>query len=449
VIANFPPLALTGPANSGADLGRGDDLNPPLSRWLSIGGISGFVLWALAAPPAVPLHAFLHQRGPTQVVCLVFAGMVVAFLVAKGRLLQAEQQRLQQLDLDVPGLVASGDLDAIGRRAEQSASLAGKRLLRVLAVWQSTQSSFQLERSVDGDAELYELAQERSYSLAKVLMWAIPILGFIGTVIGMSQAVGSFDAVLGNSDNVDGLKAGLTKVTSGLGTAFDTTYLALVISVLLSFPMIYMERQEEQLLNGVDGEVRALVMALSPSGESAGGAGGGGVGGGLSGARGVQAPGPLDLQGDELSELINGAFEQFLPDPSVLVAPAQRYADQLTEATLTKLEPLTQVVRDAVEGVAEARLSLQEQAHQIRSSMDGVAADLNQSVRDLDPLLRELQAASKLSTVLGEDLDQLKATVELRRAIEALNANLQELTQERQRRRGPGWWRRLHAALLR
>ena len=447
MIANFPFASAATAAATAVDLGRGDDLNPPLVRWLSIGGISGFVLWALAAPPAVPLHAFLHQRGPTQVVCLVFAGMVVAFLVAKGRLLRAEQQRLQQLDLDVAGLVASGDLDAIGRRAEQSASLAGKRLLRVLSVWGSTQSSFQLERSVDGDAELYELAQERSYSLVKVLMWAIPILGFIGTVIGMSQAVGSFDAVLGNSDNVDGLKAGLTKVTSGLGTAFDTTYLALVISVLLSFPMIYMERQEEQLLNGVDGEVRGLVMALSPSGESAGGAGGGGFGAGAGQV--AKAPGPLDLQADELSELITGAFEQFLPDPSVLVAPAQRYADQLTEATLTKLEPLTQVVRDAVEGVAEARLSLQEQAHQIRSSMDGVAADLNQSVRDLQPLLRELQAASKLSAVLGEDLDQLKATVELRRAIEALNANLQELTLERQRRRGPGWWRRLRGALLR
>lgn len=448
MIANFPFASAATPAATSVDLGRGDDLNPPLVRWLSIGGISGFVLWALAAPPAVPLHGFLHQRGPTQVVCLVFAGMVVAFLVAKGRLLRAEQQRLQQLDLDVAGLVASGDLDAIGRRAEQSASLAGKRLLRVLSVWRSTQSSFQLERSVDGDAELYELAQERSYSLVKVLMWAIPILGFIGTVIGMSQAVGSFDAVLGNSDNVDGLKAGLTKVTSGLGTAFDTTYLALVISVLLSFPMIYMERQEEQLLNGVDGEVRGLVMALSPSGESAGGAGGGG-GFGVGAGQLAKAPGPLDLQADELSELITGAFEQFLPDPSVLVAPAQRYADQLTEATLTKLEPLTQVVRDAVEGVAEARLSLQEQAHQIRSSMDGVAADLNQSVRDLQPLLRELQAASKLSAVLGEDLDQLKATVELRRAIEALNANLQELTLERQRRRGPGWWRRLRVALLR
>jgi len=279
-----------------------------------------------------------------------------------------------------------------------------------------------------------------------VLMWAIPILGFIGTVIGMSQAVGSFDAVLGNSDNVDGLKAGLTKVTSGLGTAFDTTYLALVISVLLSFPMIYLERQEEQLLNGVDGEVRGLVMALSPIGESAGGSGAAAAAGMGSGVA-VHAGGPLHLQGAELGELINGAFEQFLPDPSVLVAPAQRYADQLTEATVAKLEPLTQLVRDSVEGVAEARLSLQEQAHQIRSSMDGAAAQLNQSVRDLEPLLQELQSASKLSAVLGEDLDQLKATIQLRRAIEALNANLQELQLERQRARGPGWWQRLGALL--
>ena len=69
-------------------------------------------------------------------------------------------------------------------------------------------------------------------------------MGFIGTVIGMSQAVGSFDSVLSNADNVDGLN-GLVKVTGGLGTAFDTTYLALVISVL-AFPLNILERNEDR-----------------------------------------------------------------------------------------------------------------------------------------------------------------------------------------------------------
>jgi biopolymer transport protein ExbB/TolQ len=370
------------------------------------------------------------------VACLVFAGMVVAFLVAKGRLLRREEQKLAAMNRDFAPLLASGDLDALERRAEQSASLLGKRLLRLLAVWRTTGSSFQLERSVDSDAELYELAQESSYSLVKVLMWAIPILGFIGTVIGMSQAVGSFDAVLGNADNVDGLKAGLTKVTSGLGTAFDTTYLALVISVLLSFPMIYLERQEAQLLNGIDGDVRAVVMGLSPSGESAGGSGG--SGGALPRSGDGAVTGPLDLKASELGELITEAFEQFLPDPSVLVAPAQQYAEQLTEATLAKLNPLTGLVRDAVEGVAEARLSLQEQSYQIRSSLDGVAGELNSSLQNLEPLLRQLQAVVAVSVAKGEDLNQLQATVELRRAIETLNHNLEQLQRQPQSR--PLWW---------
>ena len=58
----------------------------------------------------------------------------------------------------------------------------------------------------------------------------------------MSKAVGSFDAVLSNADNVDGLKDGLVQVTGGLGTAFDTTFLALVISVFWHFHLRFVKR---------------------------------------------------------------------------------------------------------------------------------------------------------------------------------------------------------------
>ena len=431
MIANFPLLVNASAANSTASvvpLGSGADLNPSLKRWGVIGGLIGFGLWALATPPWAPLHAFLHQRGPTQVFCLIAAGMVATFLINKAQLLRLQRQRLEPLSRDLPGLSASGDLATLGLRAEQSSSLLGKRLLRLLTVWQTTRSSFQLERSVDADADLYELARINSYSLVKVLLWAIPILGFIGTVIGMSQAVGSFDAVLSNADNVDGLKAGLTKVTTGLGTAFDTTYLALVIAVLLTIPITAIERQEEQLLNRIDADLRTVVMALSLQEEGA-----------------MQHPAGLlhDREASSFGALISEAFEQHLPDPSVLVTPAQRYAEQLTDAALSKLTPLTTLVRDSVEGVAEARLSLQEQAHVIRNSMDGAAAELNAAVRALGPVLQQLNNASTLSTVLGEDLNQLKATIELRRAIEQLNVNLEHLERlPEQPKRFASWWRK-------
>jgi biopolymer transport protein ExbB/TolQ len=445
VIANFPPLnnnpSTTASSTQATSLGSGRDLDPPISRWGVVGGIGGFLIWAATTQTSAPFHAFLHQRGPTQVVCLVAAGMVVAFLFSKWRLLQAQQRKLRQLDQSVTNQLESGDLAGAAQRAEQSASLVGKRLLRLLSVWRTSRSSFQLERAADADSDLYLLAMQNSYSLVKVLLWAIPILGFIGTVIGMSQAVGSFESVLGNSDNVDGLKAGLTTVTTGLGTAFDTTYLALVISVLLAIPINSTERSEDQLLNAIDTRVRDAVLVLSPTGESAGSSPGGTT---RTGGHAVLAP--LNLQSSELGALINEAFEQHLPDPSVLVQPAQQYAEQLTAAALDKLNPLTTLVRDSVEGVAEARLSLQEQAQMIRGSMDGAAQELNGSLQQLQPLLAELKSASSLAAVLGEELSTLKASVELRRSIDRLSAQLLQLEQlqrqqlQRQQRRWP--WRR-------
>ena len=91
------------------------------------------------------------------------------------------------------------------------------------------------------------------------------------------------------------------------------------------------------------------------------------------------------LDGEDLGALISDAFEKHLPDPSVLVEPAQVYAEQLTQAALDKLTPLTNLVRDSVEGMSEARLSLQDQSEVIRTSMNGLSDELQQSLNELEP----------------------------------------------------------------
>ena len=433
MIANFPPLTTAKPVGV-VSLGNGNDLDPRLWRWIVPGGLGGFLLWAVTSSPGMPLHALLHQRGPTQVVTLVMGGMLVAYLIGKWRKLQREQKAYLAFDLEIPRLIRAGDLEAISTQAERSASLVGKRLLRLLGVWDSTGSAFQLERAADSDAELYELSMTSSFSLPKVLLWAIPLMGFIGTVIGMSQAVGSFDAVLSNADNVDGLKNGLVKVTGGLGTAFDTTYLALVISVILAFPLNVCERNEDRLLSQIDGVVREAVMALSPLGDGEIAAQPERRSQSHDGDRSLTAPA---LDGDDLGALISDAFEKHLPDPSVLVEPAQVYAEQLTQSVLDKLTPLTTLVRDSVEGVSEARLSLQEQSEVIRSSMSGLSEELQQSLSDLQPLLEKLSSGSQQVRTEVEQMDQLQAMAELRRSLDALNANLERLAPAR---RSPWPW---------
>ncbi len=88
-----------------------------------------------------------------------------------------------------------------------------------------------------------------SYALLKVFLWAIPILGFIGTVQGLSQAVSSLSA---GSTDPEALKESINSLTSGLGVAFDTTLLGLILSMIMSFPMATMQKEEEELLTEID-----------------------------------------------------------------------------------------------------------------------------------------------------------------------------------------------------
>ena len=382
-------------------LGQGNDLDPRFLRWCTSGGIGGFLVWAVTSVPAIPLHELLHQRGPTQVITLIMSGMLCAFLVSKWRRLSKQEKGCSTQELNIVKLNNIEDIGAIRAKVEKGNYLINKRIRRVLDVWESTGSSFQLERSADTDNELFELSMISSYSFPKVLLWAIPLTGFIGTVIGMSQAVGSFDVVLSNADNVDGLKDGLVQVTGGLGTAFDTTFLALVSSVILAFPLSICEKKEDQLLSQIDGVVRDTIMTLSPTGEDAD----------RSGKASLSEVSPETFDGN-LKEAISDAFDKHLPDPSVLVEPARAYADTITEASIDKLSPFTQLVRDSVEGVSEARLSLQEQSIMIQKCVD--------------ILKEELTEMSIKRKTKSESSQQLESVIELRRAIEQLNTTIME-----------------------
>ena len=110
-------------------------------------------------------------------------------------------------------------------------------------------------------------------------------------------------------------------------------------------------KKEDQLLSQIDGVVRDTIMTLSPTGEDAGRTG-----------KASLTEGSTDAFDGNLSEAISDAFEKHLPDPSVLVEPAKAYADAITEASVDKLSPLTQLVRDSVEGVSEARLACRSKA---------------------------------------------------------------------------------------
>lgn len=85
---------------------------------------------------------------------------------------------------------------------------------------------------------------ENFYFVPRYINWAIPILGFIGTVLGISLAAGEIGNIVGSASvNVgDSINAAMRP----LSIAFDTTLIALSLSVFLAFLYTALQRWEEQ-----------------------------------------------------------------------------------------------------------------------------------------------------------------------------------------------------------
>lgn len=183
----------------------------------------------------------------------------VAILVLKYRKLK--RQRSDML-LDVLPVEISEEisLENLNKFAEHIYNLPGEpqesylitRVLRGLEHFRVRRSAAETVTMMSSQAEIDYNSVGSSYMALKVLIWAIPIMGFIGTVLGISLAVSSLSGALSDSEDMSALKDSLQSLFSGLGTAFDTTLVALLLSMMIKFPMSSLQKSEDGLLNWVD-----------------------------------------------------------------------------------------------------------------------------------------------------------------------------------------------------
>ncbi|MEM1436472.1 MAG: MotA/TolQ/ExbB proton channel family protein [Pseudomonadota bacterium] len=117
--------------------------------------------------------------------------------------------------------------------------LLPRTLLTALQRFASTRNVQDVAESVRSacDAESDRLDSE--LSMVRYIAWAIPSIGFIGTVRGIGEALGqAYRAVEGD----------IAGVTTSLGVAFNSTFVALVISIILMFFMHQLQLIQERLV---------------------------------------------------------------------------------------------------------------------------------------------------------------------------------------------------------
>jgi hypothetical protein len=90
--------------------------------------------------------------------------------------------------------------------------------------------------AVETQVEALALRQDAENSMIRYLIWAIPSIGFIGTVRGIGEALSLADKALAGD---------IAGMTNSLGVAFNSTLVALLISIFLMFIFHQLQRLQD------------------------------------------------------------------------------------------------------------------------------------------------------------------------------------------------------------
>jgi biopolymer transport protein ExbB/TolQ len=241
-------------------------------------------------------------------------------------------------------------------------------------------------------AEADATRSHNQYALFRVIVWAIPILGFLGTVIGITLALNAIDPKHPDES--------MLQVITGLGLKFDTTAVALSFSMGLMFVYFFVERAEGSLLAAVDRQVENEVadrFPLTPAGPD----------GQVAAMR-------------RMAEVMVAATDQLIERQSQLWQAsmddaAARWA-QMAETSSEQLQ--TSLVESMAEHARQLAASERASSEQSRRHWENITSALAQSV----------QAIAGLQAGMAEQAESLKqvaeATGEVSQLQDVLNKNL-------------------------
>lgn len=153
---------------------------------------------------------------------------------------------------------------AVDRNSRWHDKLLPESLLAALHRFHATASVQDAANAVKERAELTADRLDSSLSLVRYIAWAIPAIGFIGTVRGIGLALSFAE---------DAIKGDIAPVTDALGLAFNSTLVALLISMVLMYFMHIVQSRQEAFIIEVQAYCRAKlidVMKVPAREESAG-----------------------------------------------------------------------------------------------------------------------------------------------------------------------------------
>ena len=166
-------------------------------------------------------------------------GWAAVILWVKRRKLKTQRQALRHsiVPNDHSFVLSSQTADIVSKRIHEIAEdperfIVFNRILIAISSLKNLGRVSDADEILNSIADQDSSAHETSFAILNGFLWAIPVLGFIGTVLGLSSSISNFSSLLEGQSEVSGIVSSLREVTGGLSTAFETL-LALVIALVI------------------------------------------------------------------------------------------------------------------------------------------------------------------------------------------------------------------------
>ena len=190
--------------------------------------------------------AYVVLKDWEQESAIILALWAVAVIGYKARQTHLERKLLARDLVQVPeGMrILPEDVREHARPLEalppaEAQCLLPRALLVSLYRFGATRNVQDVSEAARGVCEAEADRLDSELSMLRYVAWAIPAIGFIGTVRGIGDALGeAHKAVTGD----------VSGVTAGLGTAFNSTLIALLISIVLMFLLHQLQLAQERLV---------------------------------------------------------------------------------------------------------------------------------------------------------------------------------------------------------
>ena len=194
---------------------------------------------ARAVGEAAPRTLFVVLKDLEQEVCIILALCCLVLMAEKCYRIYS-QRYLFEVDLlesDQAGRPSLATLEALQADIRQAPLV--KTMMASIRRFEATNDVQNAADVIDSNIETTGMKLEAENSMIRYIIWSIPSIGFVGTVRGIGTALAEADEALAGN---------IASMTESLGIAFNSTLVALLLSIGLTLVLHLLQGLQDGLV---------------------------------------------------------------------------------------------------------------------------------------------------------------------------------------------------------